>query len=59
MHTLEQNLKGISLLIDVNSDRILSALAIAVALAAMALLGFEIVSGQFVETMPVIGFTTA
>ena len=59
MHTLEQNLKGLTLLIDVNSDRILSAMAIAVALAAMALLGFEIVSGQLVEAMPVPAFTAA
>jgi len=49
MQNVHQGFKGLSLLIDVNSDRLLTILAIAVAMAAVGWIGVEYANGSFVQ----------
>ncbi len=46
--------KGLWLLLDVNNDRLLALLIIAIALAAVGLVGVEYVSSVIVNDAPVV-----
>lgn len=56
MTQIEKSYTGMTVLFDINADRIVAALAIAVILASFAWLGFEYVSGHSVQLTP--GVTT-
>ncbi|RMD47784.1 MAG: hypothetical protein D6832_05310 [Alphaproteobacteria bacterium] len=49
MTEITRDYRGMALLVELNADRILTALVIAAALAAMALVGIEAASGHRVE----------
>lgn len=50
MQNVIENTRGLALLVDVNNDRLLSILIIALAMAAVALVGVEYASSFMVQT---------
>lgn len=57
MTQIEKSYTGLTLLFDINSDRIVAALAIAMIMASFAWIGFEYVSGHSVQLEPVVTST--
>lgn len=57
MQKMATELKGLELLFEVNNDRMLSVLAIAIALAAVGWVGVEYVNSTFVESQPMVSAT--
>lgn len=52
MTQIEKSYTGMTVLFEINADRIVAALAIAVIMASFAWIGFEYVSGHSVQLMP-------
>lgn len=51
MTRIEKGYTGLTLLLDLNSDRIIAAVAIAAAFLALALFGFQYATGHSVELL--------
>ena len=54
MQQVATGYKGLGLLLDVNSDRLLSLLIIAAAMAVVGLVGVEYVGSSIVQDVPMI-----
>ena len=52
MQNIVKSGKGLGLLFDLNSDRLLSVVIIAAAMAAVALVGVEYANSDFVDDRP-------